>query len=104
MASPSLFDETPPRALREHFESFHRENPHVYGRLVEMAREAKRRGIEKWGMKRLFEVIRWEHAIRTRGECVKLNNNYTAFYARRVMADHPDLDGFFETRTSIADT
>ena len=27
-----------------------------------------------------------------------LNNNYTALYARRIMANEPDLDGVFRLR------
>ena len=30
----------------------------------------------------------------------KLNNNFTAHYARLLMAQEPDLEGFFETRES----
>lgn len=88
---------------RRAFEAFHENNPHVYDQLVRMARQAKAAGVERWGMKRLFEVLRWERAIESRGEPFLLNNNFTAFYARLVMEREPDLVGFFETRRSQAD-
>ena len=33
----------------------------------------------------------------------KINNNFTAFYARLIMAQEPDLAGIFDLRTSEAD-
>jgi hypothetical protein len=85
--------------LERQFEAFHRLNPHVYEAIVEIALDLKKgRGFWKGGMKMIFERLRWLYAIQTRGEEYKLNNNYTAFYARVVMATVPELDGFFETR------
>ena len=33
----------------------------------------------------------------------KLNNNHRAFYARLLMAQEAELEGFFEVRSSVAD-
>jgi len=51
-------------------------------------------------MKMLFEVIRWQHYMTTNDPSseYKLNNNYTAFYARLLMKHTPELDGVFELR------
>lgn len=84
--------------LEQGFRDFHGANPHVYVRLVELARQLRERGHRRVGMKMLFEVLRWEHALRTTGDDFRLNNNYTAYYARLVMEREPDLDGIFETR------
>jgi hypothetical protein len=46
----------------------------------------------------LAETLRDKFACTTRGDRWKLNNNYTAHYARLVMNQEPDLAGFFETR------
>jgi len=54
----------------------------------------------------LFGVVRYDHALRTDvdpAEPFKLNNNYRAFYARKIMAEVPELAGFFEVRASAAD-
>lgn len=87
------------RSIPERFEQFHRLNPHIYDLLRDMAIDMRRRGIRRYGMKGLFEVLRWRYAIQTHGEeGFKLNNNFTAHYARKLMMENPELDGFFETR------
>ena len=86
--------------IRERFETFHSEHPEVYRQLVRLAREWVSVGHRKLGIATLFERLRWEwHVaglIDTDG--YKLNNTYRAQYARLIMAEHPDLDGLFETR------
>ena len=81
----------------ERFEAFHAANPHVYRCLREKALELRRQGITRWGIKGLWEVVRWSRA-RTTGDFRKLNNNFPAFYARLLMRQEPELAGFFETR------
>lgn len=80
---------------------FHLDNPHVYDKLVSLAREARRKGHKKIGIKMLFEVVRWEHMMKTSDahSSFKLNNNYHSYYARLIMSENPDLAGIFETRT-----
>lgn len=92
----SLFEKT----LDQRFAEFHQANPHVYARLVEMARALKNRGHRRVGIKMLFEVIRWEELIVTDDPSSEfnLNNSYSSRYARLVMAENPDLAGLFETR------
>lgn len=86
--------------IQEQFEDFHRANPWVYDRLVEMTRALVARGRAKVGMKMLFEVVRWEFWMRTADPYsdFKLNNNYHSRYARLIMSNQPDLDGIYETR------
>lgn len=84
--------------LRENFERYHEENPDVYEKLVKLSYDLVHIGHKKYGIAGLFEVLRWKHAMKTSGETLKLNNNYKAFYARKIMTEHPVLDGFFETR------
>ena len=49
-------------------------------------------------MKMLFEVVRWNRLLRTGDRGFKLNNNFTAYYARLLMEREPELRGMFETR------
>lgn len=91
------------QTIEERFAAFHGRNPQVYGALRQMALEAKRRGNRQWGMKGLFEVLRWQHAMATEGDPFRLNNNYTALYARLLMDQEPELTGFFELRRRTAD-
>jgi hypothetical protein len=84
--------------LEAQFLRFHEINPHVYDTVVKITAALKERGFRRAGMKMIFERMRWLWAVQTQGDDYKLNNNYTAFYARRVMSEHPELEGFFETR------
>ena len=82
------------------FRAFHDANPHVYERLKRLAFKLKARGVERYGIKALYEVLRYEEHVATTapvGEYA-LNNNLTAYYARELMAREPDLEGFFEVR------
>lgn len=87
------------RSLAENFARFHQENPHVYSLLVRLAREWRaRRPGTRCGIGMLYEVARWYEGINSRGEPLKLNNNYRAFYARMMMEREPDLDLLFDLR------
>lgn len=80
------------------FWEFHREHPEVYEELRQLALDARRAGRRRIGMKMLFEVVRWNRLLRTGDRGFKLNNNYTAYYARLLMEREPELRGMFATR------
>ncbi len=90
LASPSTIDKA--------FWKFHKENPEVYDKLIEMAQMARRAGRRRIGMKMLFETIRWEHLVHTRSDDFALNNNYSSRYARIITENHPELRDLFEMR------
>lgn len=85
------------------FREFHRQNPHVYRILRQMALDYRRAGNDRCGMKMLWEVLRYTSSVQTSGEPYKLNNNYTALYARLLMDQERELRGFFETRERRAE-
>lgn len=91
------------RTVQERFEAFHRDNPHIYELLVKYAVQAARAGWRHYGVKSLFERVRWHvyvEAMDERG--FKLNNDFTSRYARLLNTD-PRVTAicgpeFFETR------
>lgn len=86
--------------LQESFERFHAENPHVYDLVLRYARQAKSAGRQRFSMDMIFHRMRWYTQVETNDPDFKLNDHYTAFYARMIMRDHPDeFAEFFETRT-----
>lgn len=88
------------KGLEEQFWDYHEENPDVYRQLRDLALQMRRRGVSQYGIKGLFEVLRWHRALETKDDAgFKLNNNYTSFYARLLMDNEPELAGFFELRT-----
>lgn len=56
----------PKEPIWKRFYAFHAENPHVYRRIVQLARKAKMRGLDHYSMDGIFHVMRWEIAIRTK--------------------------------------
>lgn len=83
--------------IDERFEAFHKRNPEILERLIRLARSAKDRGYESYSIKGLWEVLRFNSNPKT-AERYKLCNNFTSRYSRRVMAEAPDLVGFFVLR------
>lgn len=57
---------------------------------------------QRFGMKALVEAVRWHYAIeRTEEDSEwKLNNSYTAYLARWLIARNPELADLIETRTT----
>ena len=84
--------------LRQKFDEFHQKNPEVYRELVYLAKEAKKAGRNRYGIKSLFEIILWPKALSTSGDDFKLNNNHAPFYARLIMSREPELHDFFQLR------
>lgn len=88
-------------SIREAFEAFHEANPQVFMRLREMALEWKARGFERCAIATLWETLRWNEAMgygSSDYDICKLNNNFRAHYARKLMEHEAELEGFFETR------
>lgn len=81
------------------FWAFHTAHPEVYRELRGLALQLRRQGREHYGIKALYEIVRFNLAIASRDKAdYKLNNNYTSLYARLIMRNEPLLKGFFETR------
>ena len=89
-----------PPSIQEKFEKFHQENPDVYRLLVKLARQVKASGRRHYGIGALFEQVRWHYAIERKGQDgeFKLANDLRSRYSRLIMAQEPDLAGFFDTR------
>lgn len=86
-------------SIQERFALFHERNPQVYRHLVKLAHDAQERGFERIGIEMLWQVLRWEIAMRTRDPSgFKLNDHYRSRYSRLLMAQEPGLSGLFETR------
>ena len=85
------------------FKEFHKENPHVYELLRELALDLLSRGHRRYGINSLTEVVRWHHALETTDTDFKLNYNYRPFYARLLMENEPRLVSFFRVREAVAD-
>ena len=85
--------------MRDECQRFHEAHPEVWEEFVELAFIAINRGYESYGAKTIWEVMRWKRDIGGEGlDSFKVNNNYTAYYARRFHRMYPGHDGFFQLR------
>ncbi len=87
------------RTITEQFRAFHAQHPHVYRALERMAARRLAAGATRVGLKDLFEDLRRELPYGVAG----LNNNFTALYARQLVAAHPRWASAFELRRRRAD-
>lgn len=87
------------RNLLKDFIAFHESNPEIYRLYIKFAHQLKNAGRENYGSKAIVERIRWHVNVDTVSlDEFKINNNHTAYYARTVMFDYPELDGYFRIR------
>lgn len=87
--------------VREAFEKFHISHPGVWGLFERFAFEIIRAGKSHYSADAIFHRIRWFHAIESRGEEVKINNNFSPYYARLFHTKYPQHKGFFRNRELI---
>lgn len=82
------------RTITEQFHAFDARNPHVYRALERMAARRLATGATRVSLKDLFEELRRQLPNGVAG----LNNNFTALYARRLIAAHPHWADALELR------
>jgi hypothetical protein len=79
--------------------SFHAEYPEVWELFVRFTLEKIRQGFKHYGAKAVMERVRWESDYGANGIVkFKVNDHYTAFYARRFTRVYPQYVGFFRNR------
>lgn len=93
---PTLFDQ--PVKTFTPFEIFDSENPQVWIEFKRIALGLIDRGVKHFGSKAIFEIIRYFRVMKTNDPDYKLNNNWTAHFARKFINIYPEYEGFFEVR------
>lgn len=90
--------------IQGRFEEFHRLNPWVYRRLVSLARDLRRKGMQHMGIGMLWEVLRWHYYHQTLDPNSRwaLNDHYRSRYSRLIMKQETDLARVFELRQLTA--
>ena len=99
----NMFNQLFPCKLTKAFLTFHLENPSVYSAIVGCAFQMLNAGRSRYGMKSIFEVVRWHRNLTTTDEDFKICNNHAPFYARMIMRDYPEFENFFVLKKSVAD-
>lgn len=86
------------QTIDERFERFLVEQPDVYPHFVELARQVKQRGAKHYSADAICQVLRWHKMVQNGSEPYKMSDHFTSRLARKAMAEHQDLAGFFELR------
>lgn len=93
--------------LETNFKTFHAAHPEIWVHFCNFTFDRINKGWSHYSSKAVFERIRWEVAVPelyySENE-FKLNNNYTAFYARKFIEEYPKHKGFFRFREQKSET
>lgn len=85
--------------VKEKFERYHSNNPHVYDMFVQYAREVKDSGLNKYSIWAVANRVRWHFDFEVKGdEDFKISNDYLCHYSRLIMDRELDLKGFFHIK------
>jgi hypothetical protein len=84
--------------LEQEFLDFHGKNPCVYELFDNFTRLLLDRGYEHHSADAVLHRIRWATTVETTEADFKINNNYSAYYARLWMKNNPAHEGFFRCR------
>lgn len=94
------FETTNGVTILESFKTFHTANPHIYDKFAKLALEAIDKGKKKLSSKLIINKIRWDMWLETEGDGTgyKINDAYTAWYARLFIKRNPEHTKLFEFR------
>ena len=79
------------------FEQYDAKNPQVWDLFVRFTLDAARAGHTRFSADSILHRIRWETTVITTGH-YKINNDFSADYARKFIREFPHYGGFFEMR------
>jgi len=84
---------------RAKYLAYNKANPEVWRLFKKFTFEMIRRGRKRYSADAMIHRIRWEMDMRVESEDgFKINNNFTAHYARRFIKSFPEHADFFEIR------
>lgn len=94
----TLWD-TQKKTISDAFEDFHQAHPEVYAMFLRFTRQWIQSGHKRGSADMILHRVRWETSVNAAHDSgFKINNNFSALYARKAMAENPDLAGVFSTR------
>jgi hypothetical protein len=89
------------------FAEFNANHPEVWRLFVRFTVELIKRGFQHHSARAVLHRIRWETTAPTVQDDptgFKINNDYSAYFARKFHQDFPQHDGFFRLREAHADS
>lgn len=94
-------------SLAARFATFDAENPYVWALFVRFAFDVIRAGHRHFSSDAILHRIRWATQVETTermvnpdtGDFIKINNNWSAYYARKFADAYPKYSDLFRFRT-----
>lgn len=86
------------KETRRAFKNYLKENPIVYRKFKKYASQLYRNGRRRYSAWAIVNAIRWEHDFTTRGSKFKVNNDFIALLARKLVRENKTFKGFFLTK------
>lgn len=86
------------KSIREGFNEFNRENPHIYKAFENQALKAINHGQHKISAKLIINWIRWNEFLESSDISFKINDAFQAYYARLFCEKHPQFIDRFDFR------
>jgi hypothetical protein len=85
-------------SIREAFNAFNDQNPHIYNEFESQALAAIYKGRTKISAKMIINYIRWNEYLRSSDKSFKINDAFQSYYARLFVERFPGYDKHFEFR------
>lgn len=85
-------------SIREGFNKFNSENPHIYKAFEEQSLKAISSGRNKLSAKLIINWIRWNEILRSSDKNFRINDAYQSYYARYFMENNPKYPDVFNLR------
>ena len=85
-------------SIRDGFNKFISENPHIYKSFEEQTFRAIKKGRTKISSDLIINYIRWEQFIESSDENFKINNSYSSYIARFFIKKNPQYSNLFNLR------
>lgn len=94
MSLPEIFQGADRRLVKK-FSEYHQANPHVFAEFKAKAKRVKATGRERYSAWTIIQAMRWDSDLRTSSVDFKISNDFIALYARLLVHEAPEFDGFF---------
>lgn len=85
-------------SIRDGFNKFNKENPHIFKAFEEQALRAIKKGRKKISSKLIINWIRWHEFLESSDKNFKINDAYQSYYARFFIEKYPQYSDVFELR------
>lgn len=87
-------------SIESRFRRFDAEHPEVYEHFRRIASRLRRRGAPRLGGRNIWEAMRYRYTLAGVSDDfgVKLNDHFPPHYVRKLIADDPTFEPYFEVR------